>query len=71
MARNPVTPVLPVDPVGAVRPVNSGVTYYRHLEQWRVYSEFYSLQRPAWERRTRKAGLAWIVSFHDDAPKPG
>lgn len=45
MARNPVTPVLPVDPVGAVRKVDSGSTYFRHLEQWRVYSEVHAAER--------------------------
>lgn len=45
MARNPVTPVIPVDPVGAVRKVDSGSTYFRHLEIWRIYSEVYGAER--------------------------
>jgi hypothetical protein len=55
MARNPVTPVLPVDPVGAVRRVTSGSTYFRHLEQWQIYSELYALERRAKEARAKKA----------------
>jgi hypothetical protein len=57
MARNPVTPVRPVDPVGAVRPVSSGSTYYRHLDQWRIYSELYASGRRAREARAEKAGF--------------
>lgn len=45
MARNPVTAVLPVDPVGPVRRVDSGVTYFRHLELWRIHSEFQARER--------------------------
>lgn len=56
MARNPVIPVLPVDPVGAVRRVDSGSTYFRHLELWRIYSEVYGAERRAKERYARAAG---------------
>ena len=51
MARNPVTPVIPVDPVGEVRPVYSGSTYFRHLEQWQFMSEFNAAER---RRKQRK-----------------
>lgn len=51
MARNPVTPVFPVDPVGAVRPVDSGSTYFRHLEQWQIISEVNAAER---RRKLRK-----------------
>ncbi|MBV8623363.1 MAG: hypothetical protein JO174_07735 [Herbaspirillum sp.] len=52
MARNPVTAVRPVDPVGPVRRVDSGVTYFRHLELWRINSEFQAAER---RRRLRLA----------------
>lgn len=55
MARNPVTPVIPVDPVGAVRPVDSGSTYFRHLELWRVYSEVYAAERRRKQERAASA----------------
>jgi hypothetical protein len=54
MARNPVRPVEPVDAVGAVRRVDSGSTYYRHLEQWQIYSEVYAAERRARERRAQR-----------------
>lgn len=54
MARNPVRPVEPVDAVGAVRRVDSGSTYYRHLELWQIHSEVYAAQRRARERRAQK-----------------
>lgn len=66
MARNPVTPVIPVDAVGAVRRVDSGSTYFRHLEQWRVYSEVYAAQRAAKDRRDLKAGLGWVLRWMDE-----
>jgi hypothetical protein len=47
MARNPVTPVQPVDAVGATRRVDSGSTYFRHLDQWRLASEVYAAERRA------------------------
>jgi hypothetical protein len=55
MARNPVSPVLPVNPVGAVRRVTSGSTYFRHLDLWRIYSEVYAAERRAREARAKKA----------------
>ncbi|OWY27643.1 hypothetical protein [Herbaspirillum robiniae] len=66
MARNPVTAVIPVDPVGAVRRVDSGSTYYRHLESWRIYSEVYAAERRARDRRDLKAGLGWVLSWCGD-----
>lgn len=45
MARHPVTPVIPVDPVGAIRPVDSGSTRFRHLEQWQIMSEVNAAER--------------------------
>ncbi len=56
MARNPVTAVLPVDPVGPVRRVDSGVTYFRHLELWRIHSEFQAGERRRRERTAQVAG---------------
>jgi len=47
MARNPVTPVQPVDAVGATRRVDSGSTYFRHLDQWRLASEVHAAERRA------------------------
>ena len=47
MARNPVTPVQPVDAVGATRRVDSGSTYFRHLDQWRLASEAQAAERRA------------------------
>jgi len=47
MARNPVTPVQPVDAVGATRRVDSGSTYFRHLDQWRLASEVQAAERRA------------------------
>jgi hypothetical protein len=47
MARNPVTPVQPVDAVGAIRRVDSGSTYFRHLDQWRLASEVQAADRRA------------------------
>ncbi|MFJ9535094.1 hypothetical protein [Herbaspirillum sp. NPDC101396] len=47
MARNPVTPVQPVDAVGAIRRVDSGSTYFRHLDQWRLVSEVQAAERRA------------------------
>ncbi|MCA1323797.1 hypothetical protein [Herbaspirillum sp. alder98] len=58
MARNPVRPVEPVDAVGAVRRVDSGSTYYRHLKQWQIYSEVCAAERRARERRERRAKSA-------------
>jgi hypothetical protein len=71
MARNPVTPVLPVDPVGAVRRVTSGSTYFRHLEQWRIYSELYALERRAKEARAKRAlaGKARFMPPEDESGK--
>lgn len=49
MARNPVTPVQPVNAVGATRRVDSGSTYFRHLDQWRLASEIQAAERRARE----------------------
>jgi hypothetical protein len=67
MARNPVTPVRPVDPVGAVRPLNSGSTYYRQLDQWRMYSEVWAAERRAKERRAKKAVFARTWPNRDES----
>ena len=53
MARNPVTPVTPVDAVVSVRRVDSGSTYYRHLDQWRFHSELYAAERRDKEQRMK------------------
>jgi hypothetical protein len=66
MARNPVTAVIPVDPVGAVRRVDSGSTYYRQLETWRIYSEVYAAERRARDQQNLKAGLGWVVCWYGD-----
>jgi len=69
MARNPVTPVRPVDAVGAARRVDSGSTYYRHLELWRITSEVYAAERRAKEPRIEEEGdFARVLS---DAAKSG
>ncbi|WDZ95240.1 hypothetical protein Herbaro_17360 [Herbaspirillum sp. WKF16] len=57
MARNPVTAVIPVDAVGALRRVDSGSTYFRHLEQWRIHSEVYAAQRRAREERAKQEAV--------------
>ena len=57
MARNPVTPVRAVDPVGAIRRVDSGSTYFRHLDLWRIYSAVYAAERRAKERRAQKVAF--------------
>ncbi|AKZ64968.1 hypothetical protein F506_21975 [Herbaspirillum hiltneri N3] len=54
MARNPVTPVRPVDPVGAIRRVDSGSTYFRHLDQWQLASEAYAVERRAKQQQQRQ-----------------
>ncbi|MBP0599805.1 hypothetical protein J8I26_16970 [Herbaspirillum sp. LeCh32-8] len=61
MARNPVTPVIPVDPVGAVRRVDSGSTYFRHLELWRIHSEVYGAERRRKLERGVEAGFEEIL----------
>jgi hypothetical protein len=62
MARNPVTPVSSVDPVSAVRRVDSGFTRFHHLNEWRIYSEIYAAERRAKERRAKKAEFALVLS---------
>ena len=64
MAVNPVIPVLPVDPVGAVRRVKSGSTYFRHLNEWRIWSEIYAAERRAKERQTQTSEFAQILSHY-------
>lgn len=64
MARNPVTPVRPVHPVGAIRPIDSGSTYYRHLDLWRMTSEIYAAERRAQqEPQARDEDFARALSF--------
>ncbi|WP_050478741.1 hypothetical protein [Herbaspirillum rhizosphaerae] len=62
MARNPVTPVRPVDAVVSARPVDSGSTYYRHLELWRITSEVNAAARRAKEPRARDADFLRALS---------
>lgn len=68
MARNPVTPVRPVDPVVAVRRVDSGSTYFRHLDQWRINSEIYAAERRAKMPQVQEGDFARVLS---DAEKDG
>jgi len=65
MARNPVTRVLPVRPVGAVRKVERGSIYFRHLEQWRIYSEVQGA-----ERRRQLAQAVSAPSLSSAGPLP-
>ena len=62
MAHNPVTPIRPVDPVGAVRRVDSGDTYYRQLGLWRLNSETYAAERQAKEWRIQEADFVRVMS---------
>ncbi|WP_081768633.1 hypothetical protein [Herbaspirillum sp. RV1423] len=62
MSRNPVTPVRPVDPVGAVRRVDSGSTYFRHLDLWRLTSEVHAAERRAKKPGTRDDDFARVLS---------
>lgn len=59
MSRDAIKPVCPVDPVGAIRVVTKGNTYFRHLDQWRMYSEVFAAERRARlariERQQQKA----------------
>lgn len=45
MARNPVTPVIPVNPVRTARKVDHRSSYFWHLAQWRISSEFHAAER--------------------------
>ncbi len=81
MARNPVTPVRPVDPVDTIRRVDSGSTYYRHLDQWRLASEAYAVERRAKQQQRQQAAQQQHVgesefsrmlsdAANSDAPDP-
>ena len=62
MARNPVNPVRPVDAVVSTRRVDSGATYYRHLELWRITSEVAAAARRAKEPQTGNGDFARALS---------
>ena len=77
MARNPVTPVQPVDAVGATRRVDSGSTYFRHLDQWRLASEVQAAERRAkkqqqapQEQPEQQAGDSEFSRMLSDAAHP-
>jgi len=74
MVRNPLTPVQPVDPVGAIRHVDSGSTYFRHLDQWRLSSGVYAAERRAKKEQqdlqAQPAGESGFSRMLSDAAHP-
>ncbi len=62
MARNPVTSVRPVDPVSAIRRVDSGSTYFRQLDLWRTNSETCAAERRAKVLQTSQADFGRSLS---------
>lgn len=65
MASNPVTPVLPVDPVSGPSMQRRLTGYFMHLEEWRMRSRLY-----ASERRRREQGAMHSERFLIEGSEP-